>query len=148
MDVIAMPEVILLVSDSVFPVTRLPNPAPPLATALLGYIPVATALGQVIPREQRLDLSPARGKIIIAVRQRPDAVKMVRKEDEGELVKRTSATDGGERTQKDSPRHVAGQDALPAIRDYGEEVSGSLLSPADIRGHGRKLCAMCTSGKG
>ena len=103
-DVIAMPEVILLVSDSVLPVARLPNPAPPLAAALLGYIPIAPAVGKIFTGEKRLDLPPACGKIIIAVRQRPDAMKVVRQEDEGEEVKRKSAADGGERTSKDSPR--------------------------------------------
>jgi len=90
-DVIAMSEVVLLVADSVLPITRLPHPAASLAAALLGHIPIAAAQGQVLPREQRLDLPLAGGKIIIAVRQRPDAMKVVRQKHEGEKVERESS---------------------------------------------------------
>jgi len=76
-NVIAMSEVVLLVTDSMLPITRLPHSAASLGVALLGYLPIAAAQREVRPRIERFCLPPSRGKTVIAVRQRPDAMKVI-----------------------------------------------------------------------
>jgi len=75
MNVVAVAKVIVLVADSVLEVARLPNAAPSLT--LSGCIPIASATGEVFMGEMGFDLSPSRGKVIVVVRECPDAVQMV-----------------------------------------------------------------------
>ena len=78
MNVITVAKIIVLVTDSVLVVAWLPNAASPLTLALFGRIPIASSTGEVFMGEMGFDLSPARGKVIVVIGHRPDAVQVVR----------------------------------------------------------------------
>lgn len=73
-DVTHMPGKIVLVPDEVFPVSPLPEPSLTFASAaLVGRIEIRYA-----PGKMALDEHPACGEIVIARRERPERVQMIR----------------------------------------------------------------------
>ena len=79
-DVIPVSCVVVVITNPMFPIPRLPDAATPLATLIPRNRYITPAAGKKALCEPTLDSTPAFGKVIIARRQLPDAVKMIGEE--------------------------------------------------------------------
>lgn len=91
-DVIHMRGVILLVADGVFPIAALPDAG--FTFAHEGGGPVFGV--RDLAGEQRLDHLPSGGEIVVAGRQGPEAMHVVREDDPGADVERVTGSRGSD----------------------------------------------------
>lgn len=110
---------IVVIPDLVFPVSPLPNR---LFTSLLLYGSlllfelITTGLG-----ETGLDLSPPHRKIVVLFRQRPNAMQMIRQQDEGINGKGMFLDNSPERLLDQRNVRFKTQNPTAVVRDNGKK---------------------------
>src|SRR3990167_7083804 len=107
-----------------FPIPRLPDAATPLAKLIPRNRYITPAAGKKALCEPTLDSTPAFGKVIIARRQLPDAVKMIGEENERKYVKREVGADLADDGAQEPARARLGQDSAAAAGNHREEGGG------------------------
>lgn len=83
-DVIAMLVPILLVTNTVFPIARLPNTPFVMGRAILAQGERPATVAKVGLRERPLDVRPTNGEVVIGVGQGPKTMKMIREQHAGD----------------------------------------------------------------
>ena len=150
MDVIHMAVEIVVVTNLMFPVARLPDAAPALSPLVGGHgrFPAAgrrahfdccRAWTQPSTREALFDFPPARGEIGVAFRQSPQGVQVVRQQHDGRHVEWTALPGLQNRSPQMGPCRGVGKDVAAWIGHPREEKRAAGLKSADKCSHPNRI---------
>ena len=133
MDVVDVRVVIAVVVDEVFPKSALPDPA------LAGAAAARRVGGLRQPaRERRLDQPPAGREVVIAFRQRPDAMQMIGQHADGDRLERQASSAVPKRGAQRADV-LDEQTAAPVGEIDREEISSAGFVEASVFGHRRRM---------
>ena len=135
MNVIAIYVLLLLIAYAMLPIARLPDAPLLVATTIVRNRQGDAAVFQISLGEPAFDVRPAHREVVVALRQGPNAMQMIRQQHASEHVEPPSPADLYEGPTKQPPRRRVTEKALAAIRNRGEEIRTALLAPANVIGH-------------
>ncbi len=134
-DVIAVAKPVRFVAYAVFPVPSLPNTPLAMSCSVRGNWQRTTASRQKLLGEQAFDVRPSNRKVVVAVRQRPEAVQVVRQEHAGEHIEGPTSA----HRHKCPPQRAASAGILKefptAMRHHREKIGRTILAPSDVIWH-------------
>lgn len=135
MNVITIRTKLILIANAMLPIPWLPDAAFVVSNTARRYRQSPTAVCEIILREQPFHIRPSNGKVIVVIRQRPDAKQVVGQQHARRHVERPPLSSGDERTGQGSPSNVIAKQWTATMRDQGKEVRRAGLAPSDVVRH-------------
>lgn len=135
MDIIAKNFKFPFIPNRMFPESSLPKAPFPSALSRCAHGPFGPAVSQITSRELQLNHLPAKRKIRIAFRQRPQTMEMIRQQNHRFLLKRIFRPGFRDGLMKGTPCRIIGQKRSPPMADHRKEKRPAGLKRTNIIGH-------------
>lgn len=135
-NVITVPLEISVVPDGVFPEASLPHPSSAIALLRPTHRPLDAGGAQPGLREFLLEIAPPRREIMVAVRQGPDCMNVIRQEDDRVNIEGPACLCSPNGTAESIPCYRRAEDRRPIEGDDREEEGAARNKGSPVFRHG------------